>query len=114
MGALPKNKITRAERGKRRRGNTPKLVKDTHRAVPLHKQGFVAQLFRFVGITSAAKSVAPVTKTAAPAKKAAKPSKAVASKHVTPVKSTAKPVRTAPTKTVKASSGTSSRRSGSK
>ena len=28
MTPLPKNKITRAERGKRRRGNTPKLVKN--------------------------------------------------------------------------------------
>ncbi len=50
MGALPKNKITRAERGKRRRGNTPKLRKDTHSVTPAHKQGFVASLFRFVGI----------------------------------------------------------------
>lgn len=50
MGALPKNKITRAERGKRRRGNTPKLQRDTKTAaVPLHKQGFVAQLLQFAG-----------------------------------------------------------------
>ena len=28
MGALPKNKITSVERGKRRAGNTPKLKKD--------------------------------------------------------------------------------------
>ncbi len=51
MGALPKNKITRAERGKRRKGNTPKLVKDTNSSVPLHKRGFVTQLFQTVGIT---------------------------------------------------------------
>lgn len=53
MGALPKNKITRAERGKRRRGNTPKLRKDAKvNAVPLHKQGFVAQLMQFAGFSS--------------------------------------------------------------
>jgi len=45
MGAQPKNKITRAERGARRKGNTPTLKKDTKVAkVPLHKQGFVASL----------------------------------------------------------------------
>ena len=55
MGALPKNKITRAERGKRRKGNTPKLVKDSNSNVPLHKRGFVAQLFQTVGITKTAK-----------------------------------------------------------
>ena len=39
MGAQPKNKITRAERGKRRAGNTPSLKKDAKRAkTPLHKQ----------------------------------------------------------------------------
>lgn len=43
MGALPKNKITRAERGKRRMGNTPSLKKDPKVAsVPLHKRGLVA------------------------------------------------------------------------
>lgn len=53
MGALPKNKITRAERGKRRHGNTPKLRKDTKiSSVPLHKQGFVAQLLKFAGFPS--------------------------------------------------------------
>ncbi|HNQ17169.1 MAG TPA: hypothetical protein PKJ26_04855 [Candidatus Woesebacteria bacterium] len=47
MGALPKNKITRAERGKRRRGNTPKLVKDIHTSkTPLHKRGLLASIVR--------------------------------------------------------------------
>jgi hypothetical protein len=50
MGALPKNKITSAERGKRRRGNTPKLNKDPKtNSIPLHKQGFVAALNKFLG-----------------------------------------------------------------
>ncbi|MBQ6436716.1 hypothetical protein IJJ27_04145 [bacterium] len=45
MTPLPKNKITRAERGKRRRGNTPKLVKNTKVAkVPLHKDKMVQKL----------------------------------------------------------------------
>lgn len=39
MGAQPKNKITRVERGKRRAGNTPNLTRDLKTAkVPLHKQ----------------------------------------------------------------------------
>lgn len=51
MGALPKNKITRAERGKRRAGNTPKLKKDIKLAsVPAHKQGFVGKLLDFAGL----------------------------------------------------------------
>lgn len=59
MGALPKNKITRAERGKRRRGNTPKLRKDPQtNSVPSHKRGFVAQLMQFAGISSQPKKSA--------------------------------------------------------
>lgn len=55
MGALPKNKITSAERGKRRRGNTPKLGKDVKtNSIPMHKRGFVAQLFKAVGIKAKA------------------------------------------------------------
>ena len=51
MGALPKNKITRVERGKRRRGNTPKLLKDPRTTqIPTHKQGLVAQIFAAAGI----------------------------------------------------------------
>lgn len=52
MGALPKNKITRVERGKRRAGNRPHLKKQVaHTSVPLHKQGLVAQILRTVGLT---------------------------------------------------------------
>lgn len=51
MGALPKNKITRVERGKRRRGNTPSLTKDAKTTtIPLHKRGLVAQMMKAVGI----------------------------------------------------------------
>jgi hypothetical protein len=52
MGALPKNKITRRERGKRRAGNTPALRKQlSHTRVPAHKQGLVAQIFKTIGIS---------------------------------------------------------------
>lgn len=50
MGALPKNKITRAERGKRRRGNKPRLRKDANSRTPQHKQGLVASLMKFIGL----------------------------------------------------------------
>jgi len=51
MGALPKNKITRAERGKRRRGNTPTITRDVkHASIPLHKRGLVASIMRSIGI----------------------------------------------------------------
>lgn len=47
MGAVPKNKVTRVERGKRRRGNTPKLGKNLqHSKIPKHKQGLIAQIFK--------------------------------------------------------------------
>lgn len=52
MAATPKNKITRAERGKRRRGNRPMLKKDMHSSVPLHKRGFFSELLKFVGVSS--------------------------------------------------------------
>ena len=53
MGALPKNKITRAERGKRRRGNKPTITKDPKTApIPQHKKGFVAQMLRALGMGS--------------------------------------------------------------
>jgi hypothetical protein len=73
MGALPKNKITRAERGKRRRGNTPTLKRDAKTtSVPLHKQGFVAQLMNFAGFSSASKtSTTAKPKSAKKTKKAA-------------------------------------------
>lgn len=51
MAAQPKNKITRAERGKRRRGNTPNVIKD-HKSVlvPRHKQGLVDTVLKAVGL----------------------------------------------------------------
>ncbi len=50
MGALPKNKITRAERGKRRRGNTPSLTKDANvTSIPMHKRGLVSQMMKTLG-----------------------------------------------------------------
>ena len=52
MGALPKNKITRVERGKRRAGNTPNLKKDPNVAkVPLHKRSMVALFFKLMGVS---------------------------------------------------------------
>lgn len=56
MGAHPKNKITRAERGKRRRGNTPSLKKD-HRitSVALHKRGLVNSILASMGLAKAEK-----------------------------------------------------------
>ncbi|MCA9368673.1 MAG: hypothetical protein H6773_03255 [Pseudomonadales bacterium] len=51
MGALPKNKITSVERGKRRRGNRPTITKDSNKAaVPLHKQSLVNDILKKVGI----------------------------------------------------------------
>lgn len=55
MGALPKNKITRAERGKRRAGNTPSLKKVAkHSTIPLHKRGLVGQMMQALGLSKAA------------------------------------------------------------
>ncbi|MDA1079778.1 MAG: hypothetical protein O2840_03795 [bacterium] len=52
MGALPKNKITRVERGKRRAGNKPKITKDANTAsIPPHKRGIVASILRSVGLS---------------------------------------------------------------
>lgn len=52
MGALPKNKITSAERGKRRSGNKPSLKKDIKMtAVPKAKKGFVDNLLKFAGFS---------------------------------------------------------------
>lgn len=57
MGAVPKNKITSIERGKRRSGNRPDLVKDLKFAkTPMHKQGLVAQMFRRMGLSLQVKS----------------------------------------------------------
>lgn len=52
MGALPKNKITRAERGKRRAGNKPSLKKDIKVAsIPKSKRNLVDQLLKFAGFS---------------------------------------------------------------
>lgn len=57
MAAVPKNKITRVERGKRRKGNTPSLVKNAATSQPqFHKRGFVAMLIKNLGITAQPKS----------------------------------------------------------
>ncbi|NCN45687.1 hypothetical protein GW927_03965 [Candidatus Pacearchaeota archaeon] len=49
MGAVPKNKITSVERGKRRAGNTPSLKKDTKISkTPLHKQGLMASFLKAI------------------------------------------------------------------
>lgn len=51
MGALPKNKITRVEQGKRRRGNRPMLKRDVNvTKVPLAKQGLATQIFTALGL----------------------------------------------------------------
>ena len=53
MGALPKNKITRSERGQRRAGNTPKLAKDTNvTAIPLSKRGLTSSILSKLGFSS--------------------------------------------------------------
>lgn len=50
MGAVPKRKITRVMRGKRRAGNTPKITRDVNIAkIPFHKRGFMASLMKAVG-----------------------------------------------------------------
>ncbi len=51
MGALPKNKITSVERGKRRRGNTPKLKKNPKSSyVLLSRLGLSESIFRRSGL----------------------------------------------------------------
>jgi len=53
MGALPKNKITRSERGRRRAGNTPKLAKDTNvTQIPLHKRGLASSMLSKLGFSN--------------------------------------------------------------
>ncbi len=75
MGALPKNKITRVERGKRRQGNRPTLTKDTStNAIPLHKRGMVAEFLQLLGVTSEKETVTSASKKAeAKSKTTAKP-----------------------------------------
>ena len=51
MGAVPKNKITSVERGKRRAGKQRDLKKDPHHSqVQPHKKGLVAQMFSRMGL----------------------------------------------------------------
>lgn len=53
MGAQPKNKITRVERGKRRAGNTKQVTKDPNTTqAPLHKRGFMAQIKQSIGMNN--------------------------------------------------------------
>lgn len=55
MGALPKNKITRAERGKRRAGNKPKVLKDSHtHQIPRQKKSLFAAMMASMGYSKAA------------------------------------------------------------
>lgn len=59
MTPLPKNKITRAERGKRRAGNTPSLRRDANQAkLPRHKATFMATLDTFMNKKSSATKAA--------------------------------------------------------
>ena len=63
MGALPKNKITSAERGKRRAGNTRKITKDFRVAVvPSNKRGLVASILTAIGLESSAKNAGKAKK----------------------------------------------------
>ncbi len=51
MGALPKNKVTRVEQGKRRAGNKAIIKKDAKtNSIPLHKQSFVAAMLKNLGL----------------------------------------------------------------
>ncbi|MBP9819692.1 hypothetical protein KBC79_03060 [Candidatus Woesebacteria bacterium] len=93
MGALPKNKITRVERGKRRRGNTPSLKKDTNASVPLHKRGLVAQILQKSGLS-------PKQASTEGKRKRATNKKAVAAVSVDS-KAAAKPLNTAVKKTAR-------------
>ena len=82
MGALPKNKITSVERGKRRAGNTPSLKKDKNASIPLHKRGLVAQILKKAGIIKAGADADRATKRASKADRRAARGVAVDSKAV--------------------------------
>ncbi|MBQ6437772.1 hypothetical protein IJJ12_00120 [bacterium] len=81
MTPLPKNKITRAERGKRRAGNTPKLLKKNAATakIPLHKDKMVQKLrlilspVKKMSETEAKSQLAAKMATKKPATKKAKP-----------------------------------------
>lgn len=90
MGAVPKNKITSAERGKRRHGNKPSLKKNLAFAdVPLHKKGLVAQIFQTIGLKSPVG--ASLAQQRQKAKKTAKKDKAEPKKAKSKSKAPAKP-----------------------
>lgn len=97
MGAHPKNKITRAERGKRRAGNTPTLKRD-HRvsSVPLHKRGLLASILRKIGVTKG-----PAPEEAESDKKQAAHTTAPAAKLAQVEKATRAASQTAPKANVK-------------
>lgn len=65
MGALPKNKITRAERGKRRKGNTPKIKVQhpTHVLMPLAKKTLFGRFLQLVNIAGPAAQAKTAVKT---------------------------------------------------
>ena len=91
MGALPKNKITRVERGKRRAGNKPTITKDVNTAsIPPYKRGIVASILRSVGLSQ--------EKTPEASKKAARKKTSVAQVTTTAKPKAAKPVGTVKTK----------------
>ena len=98
MGALPKNKITRAERGKRRAGNTPTITRDFRTAsVPLHKRGLVNSILTAVGLKTGAiaeKTASKAAKAVAHKATVAGPQSPEAAK-VAPVRAKSAPVRTA-------------------
>lgn len=91
MGALPKNKITRVERGKRRAGNKPKITKDANIAsIPPYKRGIVASILRSVGLSQ--------EKTPEASKKAARAKASVAQTNTSAKPKAAKPVGAVKTK----------------
>lgn len=96
MGAQPKNKITRAERGKRRAGNTPALNKDPKTShTPLHKKTLMAKFSQVLGSKKSSKTTPAEDK---------KDTKTVSSAAKAGVKAF-----TAPTKTKIDSKGTSAK-----
>lgn len=97
MGAHPKNKITRAERGKRRAGNTPSLKKDYRiKTVPLHKRGLVNTMLSAMGLIKSTEKTekseehkkATVQPSVKPVPAASKPARATTSVPKTNVKRT--------------------------
>lgn len=94
MGALPKNKITRAERGKRRAGNTPSITKDFRvKAVPSNKRGLVASMLTAMGLETSAKNATATKKqhksvTSSTTQEARQVNKTVAPKNAPTVKTT--------------------------